>query len=314
MSSFDPAGYIHQRPERARERYWVHAALLLLTLVTTTVMGARLVDNFQRNMAPFSDDDLDAFARLIQQPSLVLEGLPFSLTLVAILMAHEMGHYLACVYYRIDASLPYFLPAPTLIGTLGAFIRIRSSIGTRKELFDVGIAGPIAGFVFLLPALFIGVAYSKVIPEINLRGDLAFGVPPLLGLAQQWLFPGTAEADVYLHPVGRAAWVGLLATALNLLPIGQLDGGHILYAYAGRWHKRLTYLFLALLIPLGVVYSVSWIVWAVILFLFARKHPRIHDREPLGGTRAVLALLSVAIFLCAFTVTPISILDVPTGQ
>ena len=285
-----------------------------MTLFTTTVMGARLVNNFAHNLPPFSDDDLDAFARLLNNPALLLDGLPFSLTLMAILMAHEMGHYLACVYYRIDASLPYFLPAPTLIGTLGAFIHIRSPISTRRELFDVGVAGPLAGFVFLLPALFIGVAYSKVIPDINLRGELHFGVPALQNFAQQLLFPGIPANDLYLHPIGRAAWVGLLATALNLLPIGQLDGGHILYSFFGRWHKTLTHIFIVILIPIGIVYSLSWIVWAVLLFLFARKHPSIHDRLPLGPARAALAVLSLAIFVAAFSLSPIRILDIPTGQ
>lgn len=314
MSSYSPAGLAHGTSRRLPGRVWIHVLLLALTLLTTTVMGARLVDNFAHNIPPFSDDDLDAFARLFTDPSLLAAGLPFSLTLLTILMAHEMGHYLACVYYRIDASLPYFLPSPTIIGTLGAFIRIRSPIPTRRQLFDVGVAGPLAGFIFLVPALFIGVAYSKVIPEINVRGDIAFGVPPLLALAQSLLFPGAAPADIYLHPIGRAAWVGLLATALNLLPIGQLDGGHILYSFAGRWHRTLTHIFIALLLPLGFLYSKSWIVWAVILFLFARKHPRIHDRLPMGAGRAALALLSLAIFLSAFSLIPIRLLEPATGQ
>ena len=314
MSPFAPAGIAHGSFRHTLGRVWIHVLLLALTLLTTTVMGARLVDNFAQNIPPFSDDDLDAFARLLSQPSLLAAGLPFSLTLLTILMAHEMGHYLACVYYRIDASLPYFLPSPTIIGTLGAFIRIRSPITTRRELFDVGVAGPLAGFVFLVPALFIGVAYSKVIPEINSRGDIAFGVPPLLAFAQSLLFPGAAPGDIYLHPVGRAAWVGLLATALNLLPLGQLDGGHILYSFAGRWHRALTNVFIALLLPLGILYSKSWILWAVILFLFARKHPSIHDRFPLGAGRAALALLSLAIFLLAFSVIPIRLLEPATGQ
>ena len=314
MSSVQPAVFPYATVVQGRRRLWLHILLLCLTLFTTTVMGARLVHNFAHNVPPFSDDDLDAFARLFSNPALLLDGLPFSLTLMTILMAHEMGHYIACIYYRIDASLPYFLPAPTLIGTLGAFIRIRSPISTRRELFDVGVAGPIAGFVFLLPALFIGVAYSKVIPDINLRGEIYFGVPLLQSLAQQLLFPGTPATDLYLHPIGRAAWVGLLATALNLLPIGQLDGGHILYAFFGRWHRTLTHVFIALLVPMGILYSLSWIVWAVLLFVFARKHPSVHDRLPLGPARAALAILSLLIFIAAFSLSPIRMLDIPTGQ
>jgi membrane-associated protease RseP (regulator of RpoE activity) len=297
-------------PERAEagERYWLHALLLALTLAAATVAGARLAHNFAQNVPPFADGELTALLRLVRNPASLAEGLPFSLTLLTILMAHEMGHYLACVYYRIDASLPYFLPAPTLIGTLGAFIRIRSAIGTRRELFDVGVAGPLAGFVFLVPALAVGVAYSKVIPGVGAQGEVAFGVPLLEQGLRALLFPGVAAEDFYLHPVGRAAWVGMLATALNLLPIGQLDGGHILYAFAGRWHRALTNAFLAALIPMGWFYSWSWWAWAVLLWIFARRHPRIQDPYPLGTGRAALALLSAAIFVLCFSAVPVRLL------
>jgi hypothetical protein len=201
-----------------RHRYWLHLLLLLLTLLTTTAMGARLSANFTDNVAPFSDYDLDAVARLIRNPGALWSGLPFSLTLLTILMAHELGHYFACVHYGVNASLPYFLPAPTLIGTFGAFIRIRSPIYTKPMLFDIGIAGPLAGFLFLLPALAIGLAYSKIIPGIASNGDLVFGAPLLQRLVEATIFPGVPAGDIYLHPVARAAWVGILATALNLLP------------------------------------------------------------------------------------------------
>ncbi|MBK5294984.1 MAG: site-2 protease family protein, partial [Acidobacteriia bacterium] len=183
------------------ERWWLHGLLLLLTLVTTTEMGARLALNYQANLPAFSEEDLDAFLRLIRNPDLLWQGLPFSLTLLTILMAHELGHYFACLHYRIDASPPYFLPAPTLIGTLGAFIRIRSPIYTRHILFDVGIAGPLAGFLFVLPALAIGLAYSKVIPGIAVEGDLVFGIPLMQRAMEAIIFPGVHSADIYLHPV-----------------------------------------------------------------------------------------------------------------
>ena len=187
-------------------------------------------------------------------PGRLLRGLPFSLTLMTILLAHEFGHYLACVYYRVDASLPYFLPSPTLIGTFGAFIRIRSPIYSKRVLFDIGIAGPLAGFVFLLPALAIGLAFSKVIPGIAHQGSVQFGTPPVQWLLEQAIFPGVAPGDIYLHPVARAAWVGVFATALNLLPIGQLDGGHILYALVGERHKLVSKVVIALLVPLGIFF------------------------------------------------------------
>ncbi len=268
-------------------------------------MGARLAHNFQQNLPAFSDQDFDALLRLLRDPARMVDGLPFSLTLLAILLAHEMGHYLACVYYRIDATLPYFLPAPTLIGTLGAFIRIRSPIYSRRVLFDVGIAGPLAGFLFLLPALAIGLAFSKIIPGINERSDLVFGTPILQTILATAIFPGVPTVDLYLHPVARAAWVGILATALNLLPIGQLDGGHILYSFVGERHRLLSRIFVAALVPIGIFFSYSWLVWAAFLLFFGMRHPMIYDSSRLGAGRARLGGLALAIFLMSFTLTPI---------
>ena len=284
----------------------LHVFLFGLTLVTTTIVGVVLTQCFEANRPIDLDRYLTVFAALQARPSLLLDGLAFSLTLMTILLAHELGHYFACLYYRIDASLPYFLPAPTPIGTLGAFIRIRSPIYTRRALFDVGIAGPLAGFIVLVPALVIGIANSKVIPGIAERGDMIFGVP-LLQRFMEWLFfRGVPSSDIYLHPVARAAWVGILATALNLLPIGQLDGGHILYAFAGRWHKFLSRLFVAALIPLAYFARTwSWLIWAVLLFFFALRHPAICDVSSLGVKRVLLGLAALAIFLLTFTVVPL---------
>jgi hypothetical protein len=292
---------------KLRDRYWLHVLLLLLTLLTTTAMGARLAANFQDNVAPFSDYDLDALGRLIGNPGALLSGLPFSLTLLTILMAHELGHYFACVHYGVNASLPYFLPAPTLIGTFGAFIRIRSPIYTKPMLFDIGIAGPLAGFLFLLPALAIGLAYSKIIPGIAINGDFVFGAPLLQRLMEVAILPGVPASDIYLHPVARAAWVGLLATALNLLPIGQLDGGHILYSFVGKWHKPLSRIFVAALAFIFSWFSVSWLVWAVFLLFFGMRHPPIYDPEAIGGGRRRLGILALIIFVLCFTLSPISL-------
>jgi len=203
-------------------------SLLALTLLTTTIVGVVLTQAFDTGRALDLDDYINIFPILWAHPHMLVAGLGFSLSLMTILLSHELGHYLACLYYRIDASLPYFLPFPSPIGTLGAFIRIRSPIYTRSALFDVGVAGPLAGFVVLVPVLLIGLANSKVVPGIGTHGDLIFGVPAIQQLMERLFFPGVASSDIYLHPVGRAAWVGTLATALNLLPIGQLDGGHIL--------------------------------------------------------------------------------------
>jgi membrane-associated protease RseP (regulator of RpoE activity) len=285
-------------------RIWLHAGLLLATLFTTCLVGSRMQQSFHGNLPLSADDIWNAFANGWRDPATLLAGLPFSLTLLTILMAHELGHFLTCVYYRLDASLPYFLPAPVLTGTFGAFIRIRSPIYLRKTLFDVAVGGPLAGFVFLLPALAIGVAFSKVIPGIGAESEILFGVPPLLRLMEMAVFPGVPSGDIYLHPVARAAWIGLLATGWNLIPIGQLDGGHVVYSLAGRRHLKLSWIFLGVLVILGIFYWRWWFLWVVILY-FGRRHPAIHDSEALSPGRKKLAWLTLMIFLICFTPAPI---------
>jgi len=292
-------------PARGRERWWLHGLLFALTLFTTTVVGAGLQFDFARNLPFDLEHSLEAFSRIWARPALLAEGLPFSLTLMAILLAHEFGHYLTCLYYNVDASPPYFLPAPTLTGTFGAFIHIRSAIFSKRVLFDIGVAGPLAGFVFLLPALSIGLAFSKVIPGIAHQGSFEFGTPALQWLLQKAIFPGVATADLYLHPVARAAWIGILATALNLLPIGQLDGGHILYSLVGEKHRLISKICIALLVPLGVFYWWVWLFWAVLLFFLGRRHPVIFDSSELGPGRTRLGWLAMAIFVLCFTLAPV---------
>ncbi|MFN7918600.1 MAG: site-2 protease family protein [Bryobacteraceae bacterium] len=292
-----------------RPRYWLHILLLALTFCTTTFIGAWLAHDFAANRAFSYGDDFSTAGRILRTPALWPTGLPFSLTLLAILLAHEFGHYFACVYYRVDATLPFFLPAPTPIGTLGAFIKIRSPITGKRDLFDIGIAGPLAGFIVLVPALAIGVSLSKVVPGFAESGGLLFGRSLFQKLLEAALFPGVPGADIYLHPVARAAWVGGLATALNLLPIGQLDGGHIVYALFGRYHWLLSRVFIAVLVPLGVIFSFSWLVWAVLLFFFALRHPALYDDRPVGAGRAILAVLALAIFIGCFTLAPVEIIE-----
>jgi len=301
------AGLFRRPAVRTRPRYWLHGLLFAATLFTTTVVGAGMMFDFQRNLPYDIDHGLNALLAIRAHPSILLLGLPFSLTLLTILLAHEFGHYLACQYYGVDASLPYFLPAPTLTGTFGAFIRIRSAIYSKRILFDIGIAGPIAGFVFLLPALAIGVAFSKVIPGIAHQGAIHFGTPPLLWVLQKLIFPDVPAADIYLHPVARAAWIGILATALNLLPIGQLDGGHILYALIGEKHRLISKVFIALLIPLGFFFWWVWLFWAAVLFFLGRRHPSIYDTSEIGLGRTKLGWVALAIFLLCFTLAPVHV-------
>jgi membrane-associated protease RseP (regulator of RpoE activity) len=281
------------------------AGLFVLTLWTCASAGARLQSNFESNrpaivLAP----TLSSLLLPSLDPRELPSGLPFALTLLGILLVHEMGHYVTARRYRLDATPPYFLPGPPVIGTFGAFIRIRSIVYSRKVLFDVGAAGPIAGFVALLPALAYGLAKSKVVTGIALQGDFVFGKPLLLVAAESIFFPGVAGADIYLHPIARAAWVGIFATALNLLPIGQLDGGHLVYALFGERHRTLTRVALAALIPLGFLFP-AWWLWGVLLFLLGRKHPVIFDDEALGRVRQLVGAISGIIFLVSFMPVPI---------
>jgi membrane-associated protease RseP (regulator of RpoE activity) len=290
---------------RPQHRYWLHALLLLVTLATTTIVGAEMAHSFAAKRPFDFETDLMGYVRMWHDPSFLIDGLPFSLTLLTILMAHEMGHFIAARYYDVDATLPFFLPAPTLIGTLGAFIRIRSAILSKRILFDIGVAGPLAGFAMLIVPLAVGVAMSKVVPGIGSHGNLVFGTPLILRLLEMMFFPGVPTSDIYLHPVARGAWVGLLATALNLLPIGQLDGGHVLCAFLGERAKWLSRIFVGVLVLMGIFYAYSWLLWAALIVFFGMRHPVIIDPGPVGRKRAWLAVLALAIFILSFTAAPI---------
>ena len=279
--------------------------LFLLTVLSTLAVGAQFSLAYAKNQAPDFESFFLAYVEILHRPKLLLVGIPFSFTLLGILLAHELGHFFACRYYGIAASYPYFLPAPTLIGTLGAFIRIRSPIVNRKALFDVGIAGPIVGFLFAAPALAIGITFSKIAPEAEANSAVIFGNPLLPRLLEAWLRPDVASGDLLLHPVARAAWVGLFATALNLLPAGQLDGGHILYSFASGWHRRISLAVALLLLPLAYFCWAGWLPWAVLLLLIGFRHPPLVDRwEPIDGRRRFWALIALLIFLLCFTPWP----------
>jgi membrane-associated protease RseP (regulator of RpoE activity) len=251
---------------------------------------------------------------------LLLNGLWYSVSILAILGAHEFGHYYACRYYGVDASLPYFLPAPLpLTGTLGAFIRIRQIIPGKRELFDIGIAGPIAGFLVAIPVLLVGMSLSRLTPlPDDTRGFVELG-EPLLFKGAAWLFWGSPPSgySINMHPMAFAAWFGMLATALNLFPIGQLDGGHISYAVLGRKSTFVTLGTLGGLIGLTFVSS-SWLVWTVLtvvmLLAFGPRHPRTVDEDvPLDRTRLWLAAGALLMFIVCFTPAPIEPFDIVTN-
>ncbi len=238
-------------------------------------------------------------------------GLWYSIPLLIILSAHEFGHYFACRYHNVDATLPYFIPAPLpLTGTLGAVIRIREAFPSTRALFDIGVAGPIAGFVALLPFLYWGITMSQVARIQPNSAAIYFG-EPLLWKAFEWLHFGTLPdgVDVVLHPMGFAAWWGMLATALNLLPFSQLDGGHIMYANLGRRATLLSAITLAVVVAL-TLQSASWLSMAVMMvimaFIFGFRHPRVLDEhEPLDRTRRLVSILALLIFILCFTPVPI---------
>jgi membrane-associated protease RseP (regulator of RpoE activity) len=282
----------------------LHVLLLVLTIATTTFVGAE-------QYAGFLADFRRSTTLPVSMVGLLMRGLWYSGTILAILGCHELGHYLACRYYNVDASLPYFLPVPiSITGTLGAFIRIREPIPAKRMLFDIGIAGPIAGFLVAVPALFFGVAMSHVVQVPPDFVGLELGEPVLFKMAS-WLFWGATPKgySLNLHPMAFGAWFGMLATALNLFPIGQLDGGHISYAVLGPRSTYVTFVMLGVALMLTLVSS-SWIVWTglmmVMLFMVGPRHPRVFDEDvPLDRARLLLALFALVMFILCFTPAPI---------
>ncbi len=294
-------------------RPWVHLALLCATLVTTTLTGGCHYYSFAIDLSTVNELPADpASLSLFLDPMFWLRGLWYSLTILAILGCHEMGHYVACLRYGVDATLPYFLPAPLpLTGTLGAFIRIRSRIPNKIALFDIGIAGPLAGFIVAVPALFIGLWLSRVDRLPDDASNLMELGEPLFFRFAAWIVWGEV-ADGYtinMHPMAFAAWFGLLATALNLFPIAQLDGGHISYAIFGRRSTAITIVTIGVAIGLTFVSS-SWIAWTVLLVtmivLMGPRHPPTLDEdEQLDRGRLVLAAVALVILIVCFTPAPI---------
>lgn len=239
-------------------------------------------------------------------------GLRFSVPVLVIMGTHEMGHYWMCRRYRIAATLPYFLPAPTLFGTFGALIRIKEPIRNKAALLDIGAAGPLAGFAATLPFLFYSVGRAMPVHEAPASGTYLFGYPLLVRFAQDWTgLARYASAAVHEDPTFMAAWFGLLVTAFNLLPIGQLDGGHVLRAAVGRRQPLVSAAVLAVAVLSVFRGGFAWAVWASIAgALVGIPHPPVDDDdEPLGTGRLTIALLCVGVFLLCATLAPIETVD-----
>jgi membrane-associated protease RseP (regulator of RpoE activity) len=297
--------FVVSPPER---RYWLHALLLLATVFTTLVVGARLQYNFSHSLPLLSLDDgmlpLFPVKWALAEPARLILGIPFATTLLVILLAHEMGHFYYCVRYGVYATLPFFIPAPTLIGTLGAFIRIKSAIKSRAALFDIGIAGPIAGFAVSTVTLFFAMALSRPVPMASSDLDFKIGYPLIFGVVHAILghfglaAPRLPLTGIYLHPIAIAAWVGMFATALNLLP-----GGHIIYALFPRAHKWVTRLAIVVLVPLGAFWP-GWWVWAALLGISGLRHPQVAPWPHIDNRRKLLGLLALAMLILTFVPIP----------
>ena len=322
---------------RPTVRAWIfHSLLLFITLITATIAGALYpfgtIDSMPASDPQSWSELFDFIATVperygaliasvvttfVTDPAYLIDGLSFSLSLLFILICHEMGHYIACRIYRVDATLPFFIPTPPMIGpagTFGAFIRIMSPMPSRKAVFDIGVAGPIAGFIALIPVAIIGIATMEPAPPLQLEGTgaliftdplfmkfvgLLFGKDPTFGLGNPFYF---------------AAWVGLLVTALNLIPSGQLDGGHAIYAVLGKrvhfFTGRIAFVIMTALAIIGFVFysSPSGFLVAVLLGIMMRiRHPEPYDQTPLDGKRKLIALLTLVIFVLCFVPFPIRI-------
>lgn len=302
-----PEGYRNSIVLFAR-RGWLPLILLALSVFATAASGARFMQDFQRGLLPLtSENDLFPLPWIWRHPAALASGWSFSLSLLSILLAHEAGHLVYCRKHHIRASWPYVLPAPTLSGTAGAVIRIQSRIPSRTALIEVGIAGPIAGYVVALATAILGLLLSQ--PAAGAGGApaaalLRFHQPltiTLLHRALIALFPGFPPR-LLPHPVLLASWIGFFITSLNLIPAGQLDGGHILYAISPAWHRRMTFVAPVLMLGMGIMLWAGWLLWGAILLLPMMRHPPVPSIPSLSGRQRWLGWL--ALLLLALTLLP----------
>jgi len=333
------ANWVRQAARPTAREWARHAALFLLTAVTATLAGIMQaamvahVPEFEPNLAaPAGWHDYlfyvpayyflsvrELLRQALLHTELIAQGATFAAALLAILLAHEAGHYVACRRYGVNATLPFFIPAPPLFlaGTFGAFIKIKSPIPTRRALFDIGVAGPLAGFVVIIPVAVLAILTAQPAPplaETAAAGTLiSFNDPPLLRLFAHAL--GVHLTNIAPNPFYFAAWIGLLVTSLNLLPVGQLDGGHAVFAVFGKrahaWVGRAGFVSMASLAVLGWYWhnSPGGFLYAILLFVMLRvPHPRAEDEfAPLGRSRTLVAFLTLTVFLLCFVLFPITI-------
>jgi len=291
----------------ATKRIWLNVLLFVVTAISTFVVGFSWSIGYKYAELFSQNPDLVPDPGMVLNPEIVALSLIYAVVLLGILLGHELGHFFACQYYKIDATLPYFIPAPTLIGTMGAFIRIRSPITKKQQLFDIGIAGPLASFILSLPAIVLGLFLSKAVPSFPEDESILFGDPLILKFVGSFVFKGIPEGfDIVPHPIAFAGWVGILVTALNLFPIGQLDGGHVTYALLGKKSLKLAPYIIGIFVLMGIFFWIGWFVWALLIYFLGLKHPRIFDEAiPLSPGRRLLGVLVLIIFIVSFTPEPI---------
>lgn len=267
----------------------LHILLFILTFITTVLAGAMM-----RGVVPW------------ESPEKLYLGLPFSITLLIILLTHELSHYFTSREHNVSVTLPYFIPAPSMIGTFGAIIKMKPPIYDRRSLIDIGAAGPLGGFISAVIATVIGLSYSEIIPAEKLKEGFSLGSSILFSLLTKLILNIDPEGyDVILHPVAFAGWIGLFVTSVNLLPLGQLDGGHIAYALFVEKQRWIACLIIAILFILGFTYWEGWVIWAFLIILIGYRHPPVvYPELHLDKKRKLIGILSFVIFIITFIPVP----------
>lgn len=268
---------------------YLHIVLFIMTFFTTLAAGA-----------------LQKGINIITEPARIIEGLPFSGTLMTILLCHELSHYMASKRHHTKATLPYFIPAPSFIGTFGAFIKMKSPIITRKALIDIGASGPIAGFIVSVIASIIGLNMSQVVVLPHGEGVLTLGDSLLFSFLSKVVIGSVTDGqDILLHPVAFAGWIGLFVTSLNLIPIGQLDGGHIAFAIMGEKHQHISVALIFFLLIFGIFFWEGWLIWALLMLIIGIKHPPVLYWEiPMDMRRKLVGIIALFIFIITFIPSP----------
>lgn len=287
-----------QQPTQKKHPYRIHIILFVLTVFTTLIAGA-----------------LQEGAKLLESPSSITKGIPFSFTLISILLTHELAHYFASRSHGMTASLPYFIPGPPLppmIGTFGAVIKTNPPIPDRRALFDIGVSGPLAGFIVSVIAIVIGLKFSRVAPLEEVRGVTVMLGDSLGFKLLSYLTVGALpdKADIFLHPIAYAGWIGFFVTAMNLLPIGQLDGGHVVYAVLGRWHRIVSISMVVLLFILGYMSWPGWYLWGFLTTVLGTRHPPVFQPNiELDKRRKIIAWITLIVFILTFMPEPFKIME-----